>query len=265
VGFALTPLVYSTFGFAGMALFFAVGTGILLVVSILKNSEDPRAQSHPPLHLKDAFREVLRDRPFWQFTLVATLLWFTTGVYTLATPFYAKYTLGASPQAPSLIFAVVFIVAIAMVSPWSRLVRRWGIKRTWMWAIGVMILSAVVLGLAPSLAIAVVGAAVAGVGLGGIKVCREMLLADLVDRSRERSGHRREGIYYGLNSFIGRLSKILEALALALLGVLFGYVSGNDPGPQPGNAFRFLIGVFPLVCLVLAWVLARRLDLGDDR
>ena len=265
VGFALTPLVYSKFGFAGMALFFAVGTGILLIVSILKNSEDPRAQSHPPLHLKDAFSEVLRDRPFWQFTLVATLLWFTTGVYTLATPFYAKYTLGASPQAPSLIFAVVFIVAIAMVSPWSRLVRRWGIKRTWMWAIGVMILSAVVLGLAPSLAIAVLGAAVAGVGLGGIKVCREMLLADLVDRSRERSGHRREGIYYGLNSFIGRLSKILEALALALLGVLFGYVSGNDPGPQPGNAFRFLIGVFPLVCLILAWVLARRLDLGDDR
>jgi GPH family glycoside/pentoside/hexuronide:cation symporter len=67
-----------------------------------------------------------------------------------------------------------------------------------------------------------------------------------------------------LNRFIGRLSKILEALALALLGVLFGYVSGENPGPHPENAFRFLTGVFPFVCLVLAWVLARRLDFGSD-
>jgi GPH family glycoside/pentoside/hexuronide:cation symporter len=101
-------------------------------------------------------------------------------------------------------------------------------------------------------------------GLGGVKVCREMILASLVDRSKARSGHRREGIYYGFNRFIGRLSKILEALAFALLGVLFGYVSGENPGPDPKNAFRFLIGVFPFLCLVLAWALARRLDFESD-
>lgn len=96
---------------------------------------------------------MLQDRPFWQFTIVATFLWFTTGVYTLATPFYAKYTLAASPQAPSIIFGTVFVVAIAVVSFWSKLVREWGIKRTWLRAIGVMTLSAVVLGLAPNLAV----------------------------------------------------------------------------------------------------------------
>ena len=264
-GFSLTPIVYSKFGFVGMAVFFAIGTGILLIISILRNSEDPSAQKHPPLNLKGAFREVLRDRPFWQFTVVATFLWFTTGVYTLATPFYAKYTLAASPQAPSILFGTVFVVAITVVSFWSKLVREWGIKRTWLWAIGVMVLSAVVLGLAPNLAIGVVGAAVAGMGLGGVKVCREMILANLVDRSKRRSGHRREGIYYGLNRFIGRLSKILEAIALSLLGLLFGYVSGENPGPDPENAFRFLISVFPFVCLVLAWVLARRLEFESNQ
>ncbi len=92
-----------------------------------------------------------------------------------------------------------------------------------------------------------------------------MILANLVDRSKRRSGHRREGIYYGLNRFIGRLSKILEAIALALLGLLFGYVSGENPGPDPENAFRFLISVFPFVCLVLAWVLARRLEFESNQ
>lgn len=127
-----------------------------------------------------------------------------------------------------------------------------------------MALSAIVLGLAPNLAVGVLGAAVAGAGLGGVKVCGEMILASLVDRAKERSGRRQEGVYYGLNRFIGRLSKILDALALVLLGLLFGCVSGEQPGPAPENAFRFLISVFPFVCIALAWVLARRLDVEDE-
>ncbi|UCC89679.1 MAG: MFS transporter [Anaerolineales bacterium] len=265
VGFALTPIIYTQFGFVGMAWFFAIMAGILLTFSILRNSEDPNAQKLPPVNLKGAFGDVLGDRPFWLFTWVATLLWFTTGLYTLATPFWARYTLKASPQAPSLIFATVFLVAILSVSLWSKLVRDWGIQRTWLWAIGVMILSAIVLGLASSLAVGVLAAVVAGLGLGGVKVCREMILASLVDQSIARTGRRREGIYYSLNRFIGRLSKLLESLALVLLGVLFGYVSGENPGPDPENAFRFLISVFPFICLVLGWMLARKLDLQHER
>jgi len=263
VGFALTPIIYTQFGFVPTAVFFALMAGILVFFSLMRNREDPNAQKAPPLNLKGAFGDVFHDRPFWQFTIVATLLWFTTGVYTLATPFWTKYTLQASPQAPSIIFAAVFLVAIVSVSLWSRLVRRWGTKQTWLWAIGVFILSAIVLAFASNLIVGVIGAALAGVGLGGVKVCREMILANLVDRSTERTGRRQEGVYYGLNRFIGRLSKILESLALILLGVLFGYVSGEQPGPDPENAFRFLIGVFPFICLVIAWVLARRLRLEE--
>jgi len=263
VGFALTPIIYSKFGFVPSAVFFALMAGFLVFYSLMKNREDPIAQKAPPLDLKDAFGDVLSDRPFWQFTIVATLLWFTTGVYTLGIPFWTKYTLRASPQAPSIIFATVFLVAIVSVSLWSRLVRKWGTKQTWLWAIGVFIISAIVIVFTSNMVVGVIGAALAGVGLGGVKVCREMILANLVDRSTERTGRRQEGVYYGLNRFIGRLSKILESLALILLGVMFGYVSGEQPGPDPGNAFRFLIGVFPLVCMVIAWLLARRLRLEE--
>jgi GPH family glycoside/pentoside/hexuronide:cation symporter len=265
VGFALTPIIYVAFGFAGMAVLFAIIAGILLLGAILRNSEDPRAQEAPPLNLQDAFGDVLRDRPFWHFTAVATLLWFTTGLYTIGVAFYAKYTLGAGPRAPSLIFGTVFIIAILSVSVWSRLVRRWGVKPTWLWAIGVMLLSAVALGLAPNLTGATIGAVLAGAGLGGVKVCREMIMARLVDRSLERTGRRQEGVYYGLNRFIGRLSKLLEALALILLGVFFGYVSGEDPGPNPENAFRFLMSVLPFICMAAALLLARSLRLEEDR
>jgi GPH family glycoside/pentoside/hexuronide:cation symporter len=123
-----------------------------------------------------------------------------------------------------------------------------------------MAASAIILGLASNLVVGAIGAAVAGAGLGGVKVCREMIMANFVDQNLKRTGQRREGMYYSLLRVIGKLSKILESLALLLLGLLFGYISGQNPGPQPDNAFRFLISVFPLVFTIIAWLIASRLS-----
>jgi GPH family glycoside/pentoside/hexuronide:cation symporter len=259
-GFSIPPFIYAKFGFVPMAFSFAGVAGIALFLAIIRNKEDPKALKAPQLDLKDAFGEVLKERPFFLFTIALTFITFTTGVYTLATPFWVKYTLAASPQVTSLIFATVFVVAILSVSVWGRFVRVLGIKRSWLWSVGVMAASAIILGLASNLVLGAIGAAVAGAGLGGIKVCREMIMANFVDRNLKRTGHRREGIYYSLLRVIGKLSKILEALAFVLIGLLFGYVSGENPGPQPENAFRFLISVFPLVFTFLAWLIASRLS-----
>jgi GPH family glycoside/pentoside/hexuronide:cation symporter len=265
VGFAVPPFIYAQYGFVSMAVAFAGVAGILLFWSITRNKEDPDALEAPPLDLKNAFGVVFKDRPFLLFSIALTFLTFTTGIYTLATPFWVKYTLGASPQTTSLIFATVFIVAILSVSIWGRLVRFKGIKKTWLWAVGVMALSAIILGFSSDLVLGAIGAAVAGAGLGGIKICREMIMANFVDQSLARTGHRQEGVYYSLLRVIGKLSKILESLALVLLGLLFGYISGENPGPQPDNAFRFLISVFPLVFTLIAWLIASRLSFEDQQ
>ena len=265
VGFTIPPLVYAMFGFVPMAIGFAGVAGIALFVGVIRNTEDPNAMSAPPLALKDAFREVLKDRPFLLFSIAVTFLVFTTGVYTLATPFWVKYTLRASPQVTSLIFAIVFITAILSIPIWGRFVRILGIKRAWLWTVAVMSASAMIIGLASNLVLGAMGAAVAGASLGGLKVCREIIVANFVDRNLESTGHRREGIYYSLLRVIGKLSKVLESLALVLLGMLFGYVSGENPGPQPENAFRFLISVFPLVFAMIAWLIASRISFENKQ
>jgi GPH family glycoside/pentoside/hexuronide:cation symporter len=265
LGFTIPPFIYATLGFVPMAIGFAGVAGIALLLGIIRNTEDPKALNAPPLGLKDAFGEVLKDRPFMLFSVAVTFLMFTTSVYTLATPFWVKYTLQASPQVTSLIFATVFITTILSVPFWGRFVRIQGIKRSWLWTVALMSASAIILGLASSLVVGAIGAAVAGASLGGIKVCREIIMANFVDRNLERTGHRREGIYYSLLRVIGKLSKVLEALALVLLGLLFGYVSGGNPGPHPESAFRFLISVFPLVCTIIAWLIASRLSFEEKQ
>ncbi|HET9590481.1 MAG TPA: MFS transporter, partial [Anaerolineales bacterium] len=265
VGFAIPPFIYAKFGFVPMAMSFAGVAGIVLFLGIIRNQEDPKALKAPPLDLKDAFGEVLKDRPFLLFAIALTFMAFTTGVYTLATPFWVRYTLAASPQGTSLIFATVFIVAILSVSIWGRIVRIQGIKRTVLWSVGVMSASPIILGLASNLVLGVIGAAVAGAGLGGGNVCREIIMANFVDRNLKRTGHRREGIYYSLLRVTAKLTKILQSLALVLLGLLFGYVSGENPGPQPENAFRFLISVFPFVSTFVAWLIVRRLSFENQK
>ena len=76
--------------------------------------------------------------------------------------------------------------------------------------------------------------------------------------------YKLDDFYKALGEHTGATKKILEALALVLIGVVFVYVSGENPGPDPASAFRFLISVFPFVCMVLGWVLAWRLELESD-
>ena len=100
--------------------------------------------------------------------------------------------------------------------------------------------------------------------MGGIKVCHQIIVASFVDQNLQRTGHRREGIYYSVLRVMGKFSKILESLALILLSLLFGYVSGANPGPHPENAFRFLMGVIPLLLTIIAWLIARGLSFENE-
>ena len=148
VGFSIPPFIYATFGFVPMAISFAAVSGIALFLGIIRNKEDPNALKAPPLNLKGAFGEVLKDRPFLSYIVAVTVLIYIPGVYTLGTPFWVKYTLGASPQSTSLIFAIVFIVAILSASIWGRFVHVFGIRRCWMLSVGLIALSAILFGVA---------------------------------------------------------------------------------------------------------------------
>ena len=265
IGFTIPPFIYATLGFVPMAIGFAGVAGIAIFLGVIRNTEDPKAMNAPPMGMQDAFGEVLKDRPFLWFSIAATFLMFTTGAYTLATPFWVKYTLRASPPVTSLIFAIVFITAILSIPIWGRFVRILGIKRSWLWTVAVMSVSAIIIGLASNLVVGAIGAAVAGASLGGMKVCREIIVANFVDRNLERTGYRREGIYYSLLRVMGKFSKILESLSLVLLGLLFGYVNGENPGPRPENAFRFMMSVFPLVFTIIACLIATRLSFENEQ
>jgi GPH family glycoside/pentoside/hexuronide:cation symporter len=258
VGLVLTPWVYRSLGFVGMAWLYAALAGSLLLISILSNPEKPPPPSRIPVSTITAFREILRERLFWWYALALTFIVFAMNLFPLAIPFFAKYTLKAGENATSLIFGVSLLVALGAIPLWARLIHRWSARVVLLWVIGVMAVACLGLGLTPNLTGAVLATTAFGLGWAGFLVCHDVLQAGLVDQHQQRTGQRNEGVYYSLLGFSTRLAGALQSLALVLIGVLFGYVSGENPGPQPENAFRFLIGVVPVLSLALAWPLAYR-------
>lgn len=134
-----------------------------------------------------------------------------------------------------------------------------------MLSVGLMALSTIIIGIANNLVLGAIGAAMVGASMGGIQVCHIIIVANFIDRDLERTGHRREGIYYSLLRVLGKFSRIVDSLALVLLSVLFGYVSGENPGPHPENAFRFLMSVIPLVLTIIAWLISSRLSFENTQ
>jgi GPH family glycoside/pentoside/hexuronide:cation symporter len=258
IGLSLTPLVYQHLGFQKMAVIYAALTGGLLFIASLKHREDSSYQTQD----KDApwatFREVLRGRAFWLYAIMLMIFAFAINLLPFAIPFYIKYTLGADEGAVALIFGAVLVAALGSMPVWVKLYHRWGTRRVFLRSMGIIIIGCVGLGLAPNLTTAILAVGVTGSGWGGCLVCFDVIRAGLVDRHFDLTGQRSEGVYFSLLNFGVHLSGVLQAAAMVIIGSAFGYMSGDHPGPQPGNAFRFLISVFPVVALLLAMQLAHR-------
>ncbi len=257
IGIALTPMVKATLGPLGMVLLFSAMSAILVPVSVTGCPEDPSASQAEPLGFIEAFRQTLLDKAFWIYASAATMTQFTFGLLGAGMGFYAKYTLGLSEGLTTALFGAVFLIAIPTVALWSHLSRRWGGKRAWLAALLTLIVAAVLLSLGTNLWTGLIGGAVFGLGMSGVLVMGEVILAHVIDEDAIRTGRRREGVYYAVNGFVTRISGVLQGGAFGLLPILFGYVSGENPGAMPHHAFRFLMSAFPFVAVGIAFLIAR--------
>jgi GPH family glycoside/pentoside/hexuronide:cation symporter len=258
VGLALTPLVYQQLGFQKMALLYATLAGGMLLIATLRHREDLNYQNPVIVGLWPIFREILRGRAFWLYALALTIFAFAVNLFPFAIPFYSKYSLGADEGTTVLIFGASLAAALGSVPVWVKLYRRWGTGTVFLRSMGVILIASICLGLAPESVSAILATCVYGIGWGGCQVCFDVIRADLVDRHYHLTGQRSEAVYFSLLGFGIHLSGVLQGAAMFAVGILFGYVSGEQPGPRPDLTFRFLIGVVPVISLLLSMHFARQ-------
>ncbi|MFJ2369162.1 MFS transporter [Microbacterium sp. NPDC087665] len=260
LGTAGAPLLYaSPIGWPGMAIVLSAVCLVLLVWSFgggMIERRVPEASVAAPMPFRMQMRYTFANRAFVPYVLGSLFVQTSIAVILAALPFYVRYSLGAPEGEGSILLGVIFVTAIPAIVLWSAVVRRTSPRTALLWAVAVF--GVAVLGyLLPStvLAAALVGVAV-GVGVGGLLQLLEVVLSQIIDEDAVRTGHRREGAYFGVNGFVVRGSVVLQAVVAAWVLTASGFdASLGDAQPDSvDGGIRVMLAVIPLVFTALAWV-----------
>lgn len=256
IGTALTPILYDWMGFSNMSILYAVVFGVLMLMFLRSTKEDETAMQLPQLGFKDAFRETLKNRPFWIFNIANSFAQTVNGLLSSTIPFYAKYVLRIPDNQVSILLASIFISVIPLVFVWYWIIRRMDPLKGWRLSLAAYALSVIPLWFGNSLLTGVAAGVLVGFGLAGFLVTPPIVSSIIIDEDFVKTGSKREGIYTAVAGFITRSSGLISALAFFIVGIIFGYESGDHPGPNPEATFRYLISIVPLGLLLISYLIS---------
>lgn len=251
---ALTPIIYTALNFPSMALIYALVFGVFMFLCMMYVRERPETSQEQPLKLVKAFKITLSNRKFWVFNISNSFAQTVNGLISSMIPFYAKYVLRIPEAQVSILLASVFVSVIPLVFIWYWIIRRMDGVKAWRFSLIIYALSVIPLWFGTDLVSGIIAGVIVGFGLAGFLVTPAIVSGRIIDEDAEKTGLRREGIYTAVAGFITRSSGLISALAFLIVGLIFGYESGDNPGPDPGMTFRYLISVVPL-CLLIVSVL----------
>jgi len=266
IGVSLPPMIYPVIGWAGMGIVFAVLTALTLFLSLLGSRENPAFAEAQGLNVVAALRASLANPSFLTLVLASFLWQFTFGILLAVIPFYAKYVLHIAGFAQTLLTGIIFLVSIPMVFVWNRITVQKGARSTIMVAAALFALTLVPLGLTSTLLAAYGFAVLVGAALAGLILLIDVLIADVVDEDEVRTGRRREGMYFGINGFMVRLSIAFQGLIISQVMNRTGY--NANLAVQPPSAlvgFRILMTVVPVIAIALSLVLMAFYPLHGSR
>jgi GPH family glycoside/pentoside/hexuronide:cation symporter len=203
--------------------------------------------------LWNSLKDLFINRNFWMVGFTNAFYSAAMSLVLASLPFFAKYTLRIKDSQQTILFASVLIIAIGCVTVWARLVRKFTVIPVWRAALVALALAYIPLYFANSLATAAVGSALIGVGFAGVITTMDLIGAKVMDEDTQKYNLRREGIISNALGFMNRLNGLFTSAAFLLVFRIFGFESGANPGPDPANASRFLLTVFPFVLMVISF------------
>lgn len=246
-------------GYTGAALFFGCLSAIVILITFFVVRE--KVSSIRKMSIRNVLRsyiDVLKVRPF----LLSVVPWmlFMTGVVivTSTVPYYFQY-LYQRPELATYASLALLVSAFLSIPFWVAVSARIGKAKVY--NIGMMLLCVSLLAASIfadiHLIVLFVIMVIAGVGLSTNYVMPWSIIPDVVDYDQMINKHRREGVFYGMWTF---LQKVGLGLAVAVSGSvleLTGYTPGIEQSPLSLFGIRLLIGPVPAIFFILGMLILR--------
>jgi glycoside/pentoside/hexuronide:cation symporter, GPH family len=260
ISIAMTPVVTHAIGYQLTAILYGILGGVVILYMSFTSTEVQITAEEQKPGLWDSLKDLLTNRKFWIAGLANAFYSAAMSLVLVSMPFFVKYTLKIPDSQSTILFASVLLIAIGGVSLWAWLVRKYTLMPIWRISLVALAVAFLPLYFANSLGTSIVGSVLVGLGFAGVITTMDLIGAKIMDEDTQKHNLRREGIISNALGFMNRLNGLFTSLAFYLVFRLFGFESGLNPGSQPGNAARFLLTVFPMVCMVVSFAFSFFID-----
>jgi len=263
ISIALTPIITEKIGYSLTAVLYSILAVSVILFMTFGCHEDPEAQKKPKPQLFKTVWDIAKNPKFWIYGLTNAAFFASLAIVLAAVPFFVKYTLGEGGLGATIMQGTVILVAIVGIAIWVQIMKKKTLMPTWRLSLICVCLGFIPLYFTNTLLSATLALVVFGFGLGGTCVTMDIVAARILDEDSARYGVQREGTFSSLTGILNKTSGLFSSLAFYLVFALFGFESGDNPGPMPGEAARFLMILFPFAVMVLCCVASFFLKFGD--
>ncbi len=252
ISIAMTPMITSWIGYSLTSILYGLlGGSVILYMTFTSQETKIHAEEEKP-GLWSSVKDLAANRKFWTAGLANAFYGGAMALVMAAMTLYVKYALGLQESQTTYLLGAVLLIAFGCVFIWAALVRRFGLVPVWRAALATLALAFAPLYFAHSFTSAIAGSVLVGFGFAGAIATNDLIGAKIMDEDTRKHKVRREGIISNAMGFMGRLNGLTTSAAFIAVSALYGFKSGLEPGPQPGNATRFLLTIFPMALMVFS-------------
>lgn len=263
LGAALTTAVAGFFmnlgwtknaAYSGMGAVFGAVAVITLLITTFGVKEIPNPDLKPAeMPALKQIKFVFKNRPFVQYMIMSTIISISFTLLTSLLPYYLTYQLKMTNEISYVMFVMLATIGVFLLM-WQKISKK--MSKGPAYALGLAIASAAILvafflPAHPTWIIYLV-AFIAGLGFSAQYVFPWSMIPDVIEVDQAVTGERHEGIYFGVNAFLGKLTGALGIAASGWALKLYGYVPNAVQTPHALFGIRFFFAVVPVIAFVIA-------------
>ena len=232
-------------------VFVGIISALIIFISSYYLKENKYTQLEESLSVIQGIKETFKNKPFMVFEVANFSFIMGQTILTTAIFYYVDYVLRLTGFLSILPLLLVFLMIFAFLIIYKKLIERWGVKKTFIFALlwtGLSFLLVFFIGW--TLAFAIIGFILIGIGISGYLLTNQVVIADIVDYDEIRTGKRRETTYSGINALITKPAiSIANWMFLVIIGA-FGFVE-----KQPVQEFPAQLGIMMGFALIPSFFL----------
>lgn len=228
-----------------MGVLFGIVSALPFLVTFFGTRERDDYASQPQPGLREQFRAVRGNRPFWFAAGIFLFTWTAVEIIQNMLLLFLKYRMRLEAES-DLVAGAVFITAIFVLPFWVWASQKTDKRKSYIFGMLFFIVVMITLGfLDPSLGFNyVIGlACFAGIGVSAVHVLTWAMIPDAVEVDELQSGARHEGMFYALVTLFRKVASSISIPLTALVLGWSGYVSNSAQQPESAVwAIRLMIG-----------------------